>query len=182
MKNQEKNYDLLRNFDITTAKPRDIFQWKADDNQLEFIGATTINDIFCFKWISGEFEGLYTSYDKHRIKQIPLCWVEGKPAYKGDELWLSWFSRCGKVQAIEMEDGLLKIKHLEEDCQWYGYCNENISDLYWEKPKKIQKEAWANVYSSIGMISYYDTKEEADENAAEDRVACIKIQWEEECK
>lgn len=47
---------------------------------------------------------------------------------------------------------------------------------------KTKKEGWVNVYSGRSMETKYflaETKKEADSIAASDRVACVKIEWEE---
>jgi len=40
------------------------------------------------------------------------------------------------------------------------------------EPKKVAVEYWLNVYSN-GTVASHDTKEHADEYAAEDRIACV---------
>ena len=40
------------------------------------------------------------------------------------------------------------------------------------EPKKVAVEYWLNVYSN-GIAASHDTKEHADEYAAEDRIACV---------
>ena len=49
------------------------------------------------------------------------------------------------------------------------------------KPKTIKREGWVNVYAgnTCGMSIHANTKE-ADFWAREHRVACIRIEWEEE--
>jgi len=42
----------------------------------------------------------------------------------------------------------------------------------------LQKEAWINIYPDF-MVNAHPTKEDADLCAEIDRVACIKIDWEE---
>lgn len=46
------------------------------------------------------------------------------------------------------------------------------------KPKTVKKEGWVNVYKDDNRFS--GSKEEADEKAAPSRIACIRIEWEEE--
>jgi len=40
------------------------------------------------------------------------------------------------------------------------------------EPKKVAVEFWLNVYSN-GIVASHDTKEHADEYAAQDRIACV---------
>lgn len=60
-------------------------------------------------------------------------------------------------------------------------------DLEWRiKPKRVKKEGWVNVYKSrcdtvVGATGYvFPTKERADNESSEMRLACIRIEWEEE--
>lgn len=46
------------------------------------------------------------------------------------------------------------------------------------KPKRVKKEGWVNVYRCDPRIN--ETKELADFNSVSSRVACIRIEWEEE--
>jgi hypothetical protein len=55
------------------------------------------------------------------------------------------------------------------------YKGENSRDLFMAS---IKKEAWLNVYSEY-IVTAFPTKEDAELCAEVDRVACIKIDWEE---
>jgi len=49
------------------------------------------------------------------------------------------------------------------------------------KPKTVKKEGWVNVYE-YGVLGFkaYQTEEEADtQKCSRDRIACIRIEWEE---
>ena len=52
------------------------------------------------------------------------------------------------------------------------------------KPKTVKREGWVNVYKSsvcTALVSdAYPSKESADINKSPDRLACIRIEWEEE--
>lgn len=55
------------------------------------------------------------------------------------------------------------------------------------KPKKVKKIGWVNIYPEsrngeyVGLSSHiYETEEKANNSKDEQRVACIKIEWEEE--
>jgi len=51
------------------------------------------------------------------------------------------------------------------------------------KPKRVKKEGWVNVYKNINGDSRYflaPSEEEAGKWAAQNRVACVRIEWEEE--
>jgi len=50
------------------------------------------------------------------------------------------------------------------------------------KPKRVKKEGWVNAYE-YGVLGFkaYQTEEEADtQKCSRDRIACVRIEWEEE--
>jgi hypothetical protein len=62
----------------------------------------------------------------------------------------------------------------------------NSSTEYRIKPKRVKKEGWVNVYPDkyawhiTAKTEFHFNKEHADRMATKDRVACIRIEWEEE--
>jgi hypothetical protein len=51
------------------------------------------------------------------------------------------------------------------------------------KPKRVKKVGWVNVYPDKYedySLTFYFTKKAADFKATEARVACIRIEWEED--
>jgi len=53
------------------------------------------------------------------------------------------------------------------------------------KPKIVKREGWVNVYKAgpiwaAALSHAFYTKKEADQDTVCDRVACIRIEWEEE--
>jgi len=57
---------------------------------------------------------------------------------------------------------------------WYETVNYRI------KPKRVKKEGWVNVYKDDDYAIIHDTKESADKNEGIGRVACVRVEWEEE--
>ena len=57
----------------------------------------------------------------------------------------------------------------------------NLSINFRIKPKRVKKEGWVNVYQDSGgrYVTILPSKFEADNWATQDRVACIRIEWEE---
>ncbi len=47
------------------------------------------------------------------------------------------------------------------------------------KPKRVKKEGWVNVYPAY-CGSVHRTENEANKSALGTRVACVRIEWEEE--
>lgn len=52
------------------------------------------------------------------------------------------------------------------------------------KPKVVKREGWVNVYPSMSYAAYigyvFETQKEADRDEDAGRLACIRIEWEEE--
>jgi len=55
----------------------------------------------------------------------------------------------------------------------------NENETFRIKPKRVKREGWVNVYG-LGSAYVWPTKEEADRKSNEIRVACVRIEWEEE--
>ena len=59
-----------------------------------------------------------------------------------------------------------------------------LENEYRIKPKIVKREGWVNIYKSsvcTAVVSdAYPSKESADINKSPDRLACIRIEWEEE--
>lgn len=98
---------------------------------------------------------------RHPYADLINEWVEDTSRqiqYKrpNDEKWFSWIS------------GPL-IPDFDPNFEWRF------------KPKTVKREGWVNVYPT-GYSYGYPTKEEADhqQGVLTGRVACIRIEWEEE--
>lgn len=68
-----------------------------------------------------------------------------------------------------------------EDGRFYfGMNTESVNDLFMA-PKIVKKEGWINIYKdSYTGTTIYPSKLEADFFQDQERVACIKIVWEEQ--
>ena len=72
--------------------------------------------------------------------------------------------------------------------EWHDWDDNSTPSFYEEceyriKPKRVKKEGWVNVYKNINGDSRYflaPSEEEAGKWAAQNRVACVRIEWEEE--
>lgn len=80
-----------------------------------------------------------------------------------------------------------------EECEFFSPISEKWEPLnpnsvpafyedyqYRIKPKRVKKEGWVNVYKDDDYAILHDTKESADRNEGIGRVACVRIEWEEE--
>ena len=67
---------------------------------------------------------------------------------------------------------------------WKPTCGPPLNEFetFRIKPKRVKKEGWVNVYrdSAGSYATINPTKEAADNWASRERVACIRIEWEEE--
>lgn len=77
------------------------------------------------------------------------------------------------------------VEHLTEysvEGKYYKHPSDDCRDLLMAP---VKKEAWVNInrnrHSPIGASAggAYGSREEADQNAVKDRIACIRVDWEE---
>ena len=79
---QTKNYSLLRPFDLEAAKRGEPILWI--DNPVRWIALS--DQAGDARNIVEHAQGLSYVRDKE-LRMAPLCWVEGRPVYKGDVLY-----------------------------------------------------------------------------------------------
>ena len=65
-----------------------------------------------------------------------------------------------------------------ENSVGYPYPTKLYSEFYEIPPPPRTGERWINIYSNHLGASYY-TKEDADNNVAPTRIACVKVTWTE---
>lgn len=109
-----------------------------------------------------------------QLRMAPLAWVEGKPVYKGDRLW--WVTQKRWINALRYENNLNKPA-IKDD-------NDCVSDVAWLSnltwtPPKVKREGWVNVYGYDRIATTHESQEKANLNAGRDRIACVRIEWEE---
>lgn len=132
------------------------------------------NDIVYFIYPNNAKMPLWNGADALFMK--PLCWVECKPVYKGDVLY---HVSAGRLVIHDTHHS--SIDDLQTD---QGPCHS--SNLTWTKPR-VKREGWVNVYavssieaSASALTSHaYSTIERAHAGAGADRLACVRIEWEE---
>ena len=162
---QCKDYSLLRPFDLEAAKNGALVCWMYEDGPLRYIGKATCGaDTACFEWIGGTHKGTFETYPNTNLRMSPLCWVEGRPVYPGDNLYLK--NGCGVFTAGGRMVGV------------------ELNSLTWSKPKRtVKKAGWINIYPLIGECglasAIYPTKTAADNSASSARIACTRVEWEE---
>lgn len=171
----EKNYNLLRPFDLEAAKRGEAVTFKTVPRVLHYVSGPDVGGTVCVKDEGGQF-GLY----KHEyLRMAPLCWVEGKPVYKGDVL----YDKETRIPYKYIAHSIDSYGRLRSD----GTTNGTLEDpkyLSWTPPK-VKREGWINIYKGNDTYEYvsgdiHKTKSLADMRlASKDRIACIHIEWEE---
>lgn len=171
MMEYEKDYNLLRPLDLDAAKRGDAICYATGADATYIFGPNRIDSIVV-QWPDDRFGITIIS----NLRMKPLFWVEGKPVYKGDVLWHNVGKCSVSVDDHGAREGLFVCKGLTYDFKF----------TTWEKPK-VKREGWVNIYPRISsgsnqsrsVQSIYGTKCEADNNALGDRIACVRIEWEE---
>lgn len=165
---QAKDYSLLRPFDLEAAKNGALLTGGAWTAHL-FDGTAA------WKYIAGPdvegnvlveiiCSGRFSLFPAECFCMAPLCWVEGRPVYPGDNLY--WKNGCGVFTAGGRMVGV------------------ELNSLTWSKPKRtVKKAGWINIYPLVGKCGQagqiYPTKTAADNSASSARIACIRVEWEE---
>lgn len=175
MENEKRDYSLLRPATIEYIKAGGKICWAEDGDIAETFFTKDGKLVTCF---SGETQaGIWSSSEVEMyFKQVPLCWVEGKPVYKGDVLY--GIDSCSDLMYIakEYSDGVL-------------YTEDNDTDAYCEVPENLtwtklvtKKKYWVNIYEDVfgyGDTVYcvkHETKEMADASVIGERIACVEIE------
>ena len=87
----EKDYSLLRPFDLDAARDGAAIVAIVDGGtKMEPREFVTGPDCMGYCVVSTN-EGVYRLGKAHEYRMAPLCWLEGKPVYPGDDLW--WISQ-----------------------------------------------------------------------------------------
>lgn len=173
----KKDYSLMRPFDQKAAKEGDSICWNSSDEKLtgRYLAGPDKSGDVAFEDVDGD---LYVSRVSE-FRMTPLCWVEGKPVYKGAVL----YAYGDRVTA----NGTRSFKNLNDEYLPVGEFGENVNvgSLTWNPPM-VKREGWLNVYGFGKAAVLYETKSEADKGAttpfgkiAASRLDCVRIEWEE---
>lgn len=140
------DYSLLRPFDLEAAKRGEPI-CMADGESAKFLAHEPkhpyLKDwgviVICSRGITTYSEKGLRWRDEpssHDLRMAPLCWVEGKPVYKGDKLWHKYNEKFRTYHHMNAEGYL---------CQKGEGTGDSLSNLTWEIPKK-----------QIKMLAYID--------------------------
>ena len=177
---ENRNLELLRPFDLESAKAGTLLCSEAAMLNGEpawkyAAGPDASGRIVAVKISDGNFAA---ASRPEAFRMAPLCWVEGRPVYKGDVLF--HLRRRVRVVANRMDnDGFL----CEEGCD----SGDSLKNLTWTHPN-VKRFGWVNIYSTTvdvglrGTSVVYPSEELANERADNNRLACARVEWEEpEC-
>src|SRR5574342_406783 len=138
----EKDYSLLRAFDMEAAKAGELLCGVMGIGDYTLIAGPNSDGAICATNDKGNT--FWTGLPEF-LRLSPLAWVEGKPVYKGDRL----FHDCGPCVVIGTpirEDHDLRIKAdgviLESDAQ--------IPCLTWTPPK-VKREGFVYIVKSKSL-------------------------------
>ena len=174
------NYELLRPFNLEAAKAGAKITDKTEIEHTFAAEAGADGDMAV-----RDPQGNVFVMHLPEARMVPLAWVEGKPVYRDDVLYVkNHTGRTGSVVTAEFaENG-------DGYCRFRTYNGAVplilLSELTWNPPK-VKKEGWINLYPANGASQgapicggcVHATKEKADRDASLDRTACIHIEWEE---
>lgn len=173
---EKRDYSLLRPFDLEAAKRGEAICWCDDGQKASYLAGPDISGRIAIEWTEngtavskGQLGLICASY----FSMAPLAWVEGKPVYKGDVLFHKPY---GKV----IVSGLGDYQKPSFTGEGEGNIGFHISSMTWN-PTKKKREGWLNIYplKCTWNAEWYETKNDADTDAYENRLDCIRIEWEE---
>ncbi len=116
-----------------------------------------------------------------------------QPRYDNVEIGDKVFSPVyghGSVTHKDKRDESFRVRFENSITFWFGIEPSNLAHmlLFWEDPdavwparsrRKVQKEAWVNI-DADGCKTFFDTQSEADQHAFNDRLVCVRIEYEVE--
>ena len=155
----EKDYSLLRPFDLEAAKAGVLLCDQSGSTLAGLLCCTPDSSGYFRAWVD-RIGGLVSSLPGKSIRLAPLCWVEGKPVYPGDALE---HTLLGEVVAKSehASKGMLVVEK---------YDSLALGNLAWPRPKPVKR--WINIYPA----NSFESQDSANEYAASSRIACIEIE------
>jgi len=159
-----KDYSLLREFNLEQAKTGDaiLYMHHRTDKvfaDVEYRGHTVAGDFIFIEYIGGSGRCIH----KEELKMKPLTWIEGRPVYKNDVLYVK--SPCSDYEPLTIESTFEPLSH--KSALWFTtgmWAHDD--ELTWTKPKEkhVHQElidAWKNgakiQYRSKTLEDWCDT-------------------------
>lgn len=133
----EKINNKLRPFDLEAAKSGELMQYFAGGDICTLVAGPDAYGCVCVS--KGGVDKLrLIVYPVESLRMVPLCWVEGKPVYKGDVLYQNT-TMLWRVVADGNEKGITDT---------HGSWNDR-EHLTWKPPEKEAKEK-----RKVKMLAY----------------------------
>lgn len=146
---ESKNLELLRPFDLEAAKRGEAITDSCGGNVVYIDGPDAGGNY------AVRIDGHFAVGSNERLRMAPLCWVEGRPVYKGDALFYEGIGR-GVVVGMKGGDQIeITYDHHKE----WGPTGAFPENLTWTPPK-VKREGFA-VVSKQGMLLSRDDAEKA---------------------
>ena len=179
-----KDLNLLRPFDLEAAKRGDLLTSSEGsifdgDPVWRYVAGPDAGGFLVVEILSNS---RFASLSPERcFRMAPLCWVEGRPVYKGDTL----YCKIGgsKLKAAAFEGGLLRATFSETSI---SVARPDL--VAWTKPvRMVKREGWINISTKIvgidprflaGGSPVFRTEEEAKTWPRSSGLV-VKVEWEE---
>ena len=147
-----QNADLLRPFDLEAAKAGAPVQILGRAPKLTYVAGPDSAGKYIFTVPDGRFtrpEGC----EVEKLRMAPLAWVEGRPLYKGDRLYSSFFDKMFVVGGVTSSGSdYLTAPEINDQA------NTDISQCSWEAPKpkaeKVRLLAWYDKTTSRLVLAH----------------------------
>ena len=165
----EKDYSLLRPFDLDAAKAgAKLFCINSKNGETECAFIQKAGDELCIHF---ERYGFSIHDETDSLRMAPLCWVEGKPVYPGDVLEVELVSRGDWCEATVARSGSAHDgERIIAEGVGKEIINAPVSLCRWPRPKPVKR--WINIYPA----NSFESQDSANEYAASSRIACIEIE------
>lgn len=151
----DNNYSLLRPFDLDAAKNGEPI-CMADGGSAKFL-AHEPGHPFLEDWAvivlnptgisthGGNGQHWRDGSSSFDLRMAPLCWVEGRPVYRGDKLWHTRRRDAVTAHNINRKGYL---------CEAHDQLGDKLENLTWEAPKQIKQVKLLAYIDSAGYLRW----------------------------
>lgn len=159
----EKNLELLRPLDPAKLKEGEKLLHFRGEREVTYIAGPDEVDAIV---VRGSDDRLHL-HQARWYRMNPLLWIAGRPVYPGDKLFhegevVFIHDHVGNVGWVTCSDGTRR----------------DTKKMTWDRPK-VKKEGWVNIYPGRTASSVHLSKEAADMAGCDNRIACVRVDWEE---
>ena len=144
----EKDYSLLRPFDLEAAMSGEKICWYANGDIPKYFIVTPFGNVVANFTEDNKTECMCPCSN---FRMAPLAWVEGKPVYKGDVLYSSFFKGMQ-----ECKDGLFEVTGIDENGQFKAskisrHHRTKYESCSWPKTPKTKKVKMLCYHTGINL-------------------------------